>query len=453
MDYYAAVANRDCGRATALRPGYTADACLTITGARVLGLSPMRQVGDRAVLALRVELDKTDGTRQTFDGLVGLRRCGRQWYIPTWAFRGSGGEDFTERFLNGSLDQAEDFCNAAPPVPTASTAYAAAEPPPLPAPAALPAVTGAASGSSLLLKRCWSVADLAGPSSEAMVSPALTPEPRDAPRPQRPGRWTGRLQGPASNIRYVRPNSAARLVALTFNLIERPGEVSGYDAALVEALRAARAPATFFASGRWMQSHPERARQLMVDPLFELGSLGWDHHNMATLDDAETLRQWRLADAVYVRLRSGLTHRKCTADADGQRAMRYIPELPPLLRFPYGRCNDRALVVTASAAVPIVQWSTVLDDIAEGASVEAMRARVREDLERLGPGLIIVGHADGRGRYTAAALPRLLADLTEAGYRTVTVSTLLAAGEPERFAECFEHRPQDNLRYDDSFAD
>ena len=452
MDYYAAVANHDCARAVALRPGYLADTCLAIAAVRVHEPIPVRQARSRAVLALRVEVDKRDGTREMFDGLVGLRQCGHQWYIPTWAFHGGGGEDFTERFLNGSLDHAEDFCAAARPVPAASTAYAATKPPPLPALAAPPTETSVASGSALLLQRCWNAADLAGTPGEAMVSTALTPEPPD-PRPQGTGRWSGRWQGPAMNIRYVRPNGGARVVALTFNLIERPGEVSGYDAALVNALRAARAPATFFASGRWMQSHPERARQLMVDPLFELGSLGWDHHNMATLDDAKTLRQWRLADDVYAGLRSGLAHRKCTADADGRRAMRNIPELPPLLRLPYGRCDHQALVATAGAAVPIVQWSTVLDDITDEASVAAMRARLSEDLERLGPGLIIVGHADGRGPHTAAALPRLLADLNEAGYRPVTVSTLLAAGEPERVPECFEHRPQDNLRYDDWFAD
>ncbi|WP_295882299.1 polysaccharide deacetylase family protein [uncultured Thiohalocapsa sp.] len=453
LDYYAAVDSGDCARAAALRPGYAQSACAAIAGTRVLAATIIAREAGRAVLSLSVTVDKRDGPTQRFNGQVGMRRCGDQWYVPSWAFSNAGGSDFTERFLNGSLDHSTDFCASTVPVPAAADVVASPEAPPVPDPAPAAVAHGTVTvGSPYLLARCWTDADLAALPHEAELTTATAPLP---PLRRQPAvdRWSGTAQPPFMNLRFVRPAGGARLVALTFNLIERPGEVAGYDTDLVQALRSARAPATLFASGRWMQSHPERTRQLMADPLFELGSLGWDHRNMIFPEPNEALRQWRLADAVYHQLRWDLSHRRCTADARGREEMAHIPALPTLLRFPYGRCDRSALAVAATAGLPIVQWSLVLDDIAHGSSIESMRTRVRDDLARRGPGLIVVGHADGRGRHTAAVVRLLLADLSADGYQPVTVSTLLSAGEPVAYPACFEHRPGDNLDYDDRFSD
>lgn len=454
QDYYAAVAAGDCARAAALRPGYAAAACSRLAAARLLALEVRERSAGRAVLGLSVEVQTRDGATERFDGLVGLRLCGEQWYIPTWAFQGGTDGEFSERFLNGVLDQAGDFCAGVAPVPSAAAGDTAAAAQRLPI--AVPPVAryGVATvGSAHVLARCWQTADLAARPGEAAVGLASSSAEPSLALPAGTDRWGGTAQGPFLNVRYVRPADGAGLVALTFNLIERPGEVAGFDVDLVETLRAAGAPATFFASGRWMQSHPERTRQLMADPLFELGSLGWDHRNMVFADAAEAARQWRLADAVYRRLRADLAHRGCTADAEGRRQMARIPALPTLLRFPYGRCDRAALAAAATAGVPIVQWSLVLDDIARDTDIHLFRARVREDLDRLGPGLIVVGHADGRGRHSAAAVRLLLGDLRASGYEPVTVSTLLGAGEPGAYSACFEHQPGDNLSYDDWFPD
>ena len=66
-----------------------------------------------------------------------------------------------------------------------------------------------------------------------------------------------------------------KLVALTFDLCETPGELAGYDGAIVDILRARRIKATFFAGGQWMASHKTRTGQLLSDPLFEVGTHGW----------------------------------------------------------------------------------------------------------------------------------------------------------------------------------
>src|SRR5262249_58234250 len=61
-----------------------------------------------------------------------------------------------------------------------------------------------------------------------------------------------------------------RTVALTFDLCP-VREGSGYDGALLDLLVARHVPATFFPSGRWIETHDAEVRALLAGPLFELG--------------------------------------------------------------------------------------------------------------------------------------------------------------------------------------
>jgi peptidoglycan/xylan/chitin deacetylase (PgdA/CDA1 family) len=61
------------------------------------------------------------------------------------------------------------------------------------------------------------------------------------------------------SIRSVTLPPDQKLIALTFDLCEENGYVSGYDGRVVDLLRAQGVKATFFAGGKWMETHPERA--------------------------------------------------------------------------------------------------------------------------------------------------------------------------------------------------
>jgi hypothetical protein len=65
---------------------------------------------------------------------------------------------------------------------------------------------------------------------------------------------------------------------------------------------------------------------------------------------------------------------------------------------------------------------------------------------RAQPGAIVVAHANGRGRNTAAALALALPKLKEQGYEFVTVSELLAAGKPVIAAKCYLNNPGEVTR-------
>jgi len=93
------------------------------------------------------------------------------------------------------------------------------------------------------------------------------------------------------SIRGVEPaDPQARLVAPAFDLCEQANERSGYDTGVVDWLRAHRVKAASFAGGKWLRSHPERAMQLMADPLFEVGNHTWTHGNLRVIEGDETRR-------------------------------------------------------------------------------------------------------------------------------------------------------------------
>jgi peptidoglycan/xylan/chitin deacetylase (PgdA/CDA1 family) len=218
---------------------------------------------------------------------------------------------------------------------------------------------------------------------------------------------------------------------------------AGYDADVVGALRENKARASFFASGKWMQSHPEQAMQLMVDPLFELGGHGWAHENFRLLDRPEAEKRFLRTQAFYEALRREAQRR--WGSGENQVTTERIPSLPGIFRFPFGTCNADALEMLAAHGVAAIQWDVVSGDAVKGRTAGGITEVV---LKQSKPGSIVIFHANGRGHGTAEALPGLISAFRERGYEFVTVSELLAAGKPVSSSECYELRPGDNRRYD-----
>ncbi len=282
-----------------------------------------------------------------------------------------------------------------------------------------------------LPQRCWTADELRAGTGPTLVSPTTSGEADAAPvrRPPLP-------DGLRGSIRSVLPANSEKVVALTFDLCEGARELSGYDAPLVDYLRQNGVRATFFAGGRWLRDHPEPALQLMADPLFEVGSHSWSHPDFRTRTSAQRAAEVEQTQAEYARLRRELLARPCAAGAK-------IPREPALFRFPYGRCDQASLDALAEAGLPAIQWSIVTGDPAKGQSAEAIARTV---LEQVHPGAIVIAHANTRGRHTAEALHTVVPELRRQGYRFVTVSELLALGEPVRAQSCYESRPGDHER-------
>lgn len=241
------------------------------------------------------------------------------------------------------------------------------------------------------------------------------------------------------SIRGVELPPGNKMIALTFDLCEENGYTSGYDGRIIDLLRAQGIKATFFAGGKWMETHPERAQQLIGDPLFEVGSHGLRHLDLSHVNAPTLEEEINLTEAAYARAKTALASRQCLVNVSR-------PEPPArltLLRFPYGRCNDKALAAAADAGLLSIQWDLVTGDPDPLVSAKTIANRI---LTKVHPGAIVVAHANGRGRNIAAALAIALPKLKEQGYGFVTVSELIAAGKPVIATSCYQEHPGDMTR-------
>ncbi|MBU1230502.1 MAG: polysaccharide deacetylase family protein [Proteobacteria bacterium] len=257
---------------------------------------------------------------------------------------------------------------------------------------------------------------------------------------QAPAALPDRLRG---IIRRVALPAGDRRVALTFDLCERSVHVTGYDAALVDALRRGNARATFFAGGKWMRSHPEATLSLMADGRFELGNHAWTHANMAVIAEPRRTEQVLWTNAQAELLREELDRRRAGA---GQPA--FGPRPLWLFRLPYGRGNAETTAFLNNLGLAVIQW----DVVGEGGSGSAS-ARALAIAEAIRPGSLVLLHANQVPRDTAAVLRALLPLLRQRGYATATVGELLAAGSPETVGDGYFSIPDDNRIYDRMFQD
>jgi peptidoglycan-N-acetylglucosamine deacetylase len=248
-------------------------------------------------------------------------------------------------------------------------------------------------------------------------------------------------------IRRVKLPPGKKLIALTLDLCESGGEVAGYDAAIIDYLRASNTKATLFAGGKWMTSHPGRTQQLLVDPLFEMANHGWAHRNARALTGSALLDEIMGPQRAYERLRTELTGAKCVAQASP--GLPGVPNQISLFRFPFGACHAPSLAAVNDQGLLAIQWDVSTGDPSPATSAAQIAQAM---ISQTKPGSIIIAHANGRGYHTAAGLPLAIPKLRAMGYEFVTVSELLAAGEPVIVDTCYDSRPGDTDKYDALFG-
>jgi peptidoglycan-N-acetylglucosamine deacetylase len=241
-------------------------------------------------------------------------------------------------------------------------------------------------------------------------------------------------------IRRVELPKGKKLIALTLDLCEQPGEIAGYDGAIFDYLRANKVKATLFTGGKWMRSHDGRTRQLMTDPLFEMANHASAHRNLRLLSGPALSGEITGPQRAYEAIRHAASADQCLAPH-----VTSTPERMGLFRFPYGACNDASLAAVNDAGLLAIQWDVSTGDPSPGTTAEEI---AKSMVEGVRPGSIIIAHANGRGFHTSAGLPLAIPKLKAAGYTFVTVSELLAAGRPIVVPTCYNTKPGDTDRYD-----
>jgi peptidoglycan-N-acetylglucosamine deacetylase len=206
--------------------------------------------------------------------------------------------------------------------------------------------------------------------------------------------------GAAQVIRGGAPGCKA--VALTFDLCPvRQG--TGYDAELIDYLIEHRIPATFFASGRWIEKHDVEMKKLLAVPFFEMGTHGQVHAHLAALDE-EHQRAEIVAAVDLVKSRYGVA--------------------APLFRPPYGEFNDLTVEVVKKLGLQFILWSVVSGDPDPSLTTGKMLAHLTGSIR--GGGLIVF-HANGKGHHTREVVETLAQEFfPKQGLKPVTVTELLS---------------------------
>lgn len=304
-------------------------------------------------------------------------------------------------------------------------------------------------GSHFILTHGWTSSELQGHLTDKKIHrlPALDLRP---PSRLRPITTLPILRKSYSGvIRSVTLTTKERYIALTFDCCELANSITGYDYEIVNYLRANAIPATFFLGGKWMRSHPEKAMQLITDPLFEIGNHTWTHGNLGVMPLKKARDQVLWSQTQYELLREEIG-RRIGQSPHAHQELHKIPLLPRLIRLPYGRCRPETLKELQDLGFLIVQWDVVVE---ENISKESAQQAASHLAQKVKPGSIILLHANAVPQGTSDLLPFLVKELKAQGYTFLTVSELLSHGEPVVAPEGYFTHSGDNLIYDKIYGD
>ena len=259
---------------------------------------------------------------------------------------------------------------------------------------------------------------------------------------------TGKLPPLASDaenvVRRVHIANGEKVCALTFDLCELATLTTGFDADIIGWLQDQSVPATLFMGGKWMRTHAKRVKQIMRDPLFEIGNHAWSHGNFGIMSPERMREEIQFTQAEYEDLRAQAIRE---GERDGTAGIDPAP-LPGFFRFPYGRCNDESLKLVAQLGLRAIQWDVVAETGGNNANLE----QGRQVASMVKPGSIILFHANLVPKGSFQLLRYVVGTLKMQGYRFVCVGELLKMGKPEVTRDGYFVRPGDNKALDTRFG-
>jgi peptidoglycan/xylan/chitin deacetylase (PgdA/CDA1 family) len=210
------------------------------------------------------------------------------------------------------------------------------------------------------------------------------------------------LPPPVVDGEIVRLQTRQHVVALTF---DGGGNADGAKGVLT-VLRRDGVPATFFLTGRFVQSYPRVARA--IGRRYPVGNHTVDHFDMLRLSPTAARSEVVRAAAMIQRATGRDTH--------------------PYFRFPYGSRNSRTLRLVNALGYASVRW-TVDTWGWMGSPQQSVAGAVRRVVQHLVPGEIVLMHlgsARDHSTIDSHALPTVIRLVRARGYRFVTLAGIRA---------------------------
>jgi peptidoglycan/xylan/chitin deacetylase (PgdA/CDA1 family) len=165
--------------------------------------------------------------------------------------------------------------------------------------------------------------------------------------------------------------------------------------------------ATFFLSGRWVEKYPDLAQQIVADG-HEIANHSYTHPDLTHLSNDQIVFELDYTDQVVSDLLGVHTR--------------------PYFRPPFGARNARVLDVAAASGFRSVYWTLDSGDWLPRATAPAVADKVLRFAE---PGDIVVEHVASDA--TAGALPTILDEFEQRGWKVGTVSQVL--GLPQQLQQ------------------
>ena len=201
--------------------------------------------------------------------------------------------------------------------------------------------------------------------------------------------------------KVLRGNTGRKQLALTFD----DGPHPAYTPKILDALREAKVPATFFLVGEMAERYPELVRAEQADG-HSIGNHTYHHVSLPKIPEEYVATEIK---------------------ACGEVLQKITGQAPHLFRPPGGQYNQEIAETSEALGYKLVLWTNDPGDYASpGESVIARRL-----LSRLDNGGIILIH-DGISQ-TVELLPALIRQIRKEGYEFVTVDQLLqTSAKPTR---------------------
>ncbi len=208
------------------------------------------------------------------------------------------------------------------------------------------------------------------------------------------------LELPDSLLPFCRGTTFSKEIALSFDACPTSGK-HHFNRIVANTLIQTRTPATIFLSGRWVEEDSTATRLLASDSLIELGNHSFTHPHMTKLPIPEIKREL-------------LRTQNIIKNVTGQT--------PFLFRAPYGELNDTLISVARGLGLATVQFSVESGDPDTSFTAERLIKWVTKEAR---DGSVIIMHINNHGWHTAQALPTIITELREKGYKFVTVGQLM----------------------------
>lgn len=203
--------------------------------------------------------------------------------------------------------------------------------------------------------------------------------------------------GPLTEV--VRGRTGKKEVAITLDA----GAGAEPFPKMIAALNKANVKITFFLTGGWAQQNPNYVQQI-VSSGQEIANHTWSHPDLTKIREAEIKSEIERTDAFLSRF-------------TGQSSR-------PLWRAPFGSRDARVMGVVNSLGYRSIFWTIdSLDSVGQPKSAKFLIDRITGQSDAQLDGQIILMHI---GNATSAdALPLIIQNLQQRGFRIVTVSELL----------------------------